>query len=183
MQNTSSLSPDTPLEHFKLVEDVIAHIRAKLPAEDGAESWKVVCEDVLHCELSAVEPLLLQELIAAQGHPEEQQTVRGLLRAVSWYRYPPKDVTTQLADLVTLRSAYMDQADQSRLNEIEQALREQYQGDQALKAADAVDVLFLHADAPSQKEPLREMRDQLYYQLLYPHWFEAAKRRAATPAG
>lgn len=183
MQNTSSLSPDTPLEHFQLMEDVIAHIRAKLPAESGTHSWKAVCEDVLHCELSAVEPLLVQELLAAQGHPDEQQTVRGLLRAVSWYQHPQKDIAALLGELSTLRGVYPETGDQMRLDEIEQALREQHQGDQALKAADAVDALFVQANAPSQKEALREIRDQLYYQLLYPHWFEAAKRQAATPAG
>ena len=177
----SELSPqmvDAPLEHFELIEDVIAHIRTKLPAESGPHSWKNVCEDVLHCQLPVVEPLLLQELEAAKGQTDEEQKIRGLLRAVSWYRHLPKTAAEILSEVNHLRPTHPSPEDQTALDAIQQALEAQFEGHDALPAAEAIDRLF-QAATEDQKVPLRLIRDQLYYQLLYPHWFEVVKRWAA----
>ncbi len=171
---------ETPLEHFELIEDVVAHIKAKLPAESGSNSWKNVCEDVLHCQLPLVEPLLLQELAANTGNTDEQEKIRGLLRAVSWYKHPPKSVEDLGKILNHLRPTHPDNEDQADLNLIQSAFEQQLEGENALPAADAVDRLFVKPQPEEQKNLLRQVRDQVYYQALYPHWFDVVKRWAAT---
>lgn len=174
------MNPDVPLEHFELIEDVVAHIRTKLPAESGPGSWKLVCEDVLHCQLPAVEPILLRELEAAKGHPEEEEKIRGLLRAVSWYRHPPKTIPELLAQISRMRSTHPRSEDQTAFDTVESALQNQLEGEQALPAAETIDRLFTQSPRDDERAKLREIRDQVYYQLLYPHWFEVVKRWAAT---
>lgn len=171
--------PEAPLEHFTLIEDVIAHIRTKLPAESGPESWRMVCEDVLNCHLPAVEPLLLKELEQNQQNPDEQEKIRGLLRAASWYRHPPKSQAELLKDLNQLRPTHPKAEDQQALDAIQTAFEQQLEGSAALPAANAIDRLFRDATNPETQAKLREVRDQLYYQLLYPHWFEVVKNWAA----
>jgi hypothetical protein len=177
---TPSTHSETPLEHFELIEDVVAHIRTKLPADSGPESWRAVCEDVLHCQLPAIEPLLLKELAAAQGNVDEQEKLRGLLRAVSWYRHPRMSADEIVAQLNHLRPTHPGSENEAVLDTIQEALEKQYEGAEALKAADSVDALFANAKSEEEKEKLRQIRDQVYYQLLYPHWFEIVKNWAAT---
>lgn len=180
MPELSSQTPDAPLEHFELIEDVIAHIRTKLPADSGPESWKNVCEDVLHCQLPNVEPLLLKELAAAKGNLADEEQIRGLLRAVSWYNHPPKTTEEIVAAVKRLRPTHPSADDHAKLDLIQSALEQQMQGKELLSAADAVEQLFTHAQHEDQKTTLRIVRDQIYYQLLYPHWFEVVKRWAST---
>lgn len=169
---------EAPLEHFELIEDVVAHIRTKLPAESGPESWKNVCEDVLHCHLPQVEPLLLKELEAVKGNSTEEEQIRGLLRAVSWYNHPPKTTEQILRDLGHLRPTHPKQEDQTLLDTVQSALEKGLDGKDALPAAEAIDALFARATHEDHRVTLRTVRDQLYYQLLYPHWFEVVKRWA-----
>lgn len=169
---------EAPLEHFELIEDVVAHIRSKLPAESGENSWKMVCEDVLQCHLPQVEPLLLQELAQADGNLEEEQKLRGLLRAVSWYQHPPRTTEELVTTLNHLRPTHPDPADQTRLQTIQAALQERKMGSEALSAADDVEALFKTARGEDERAKLREVRDQIYYQLLYPHWFDVMKQWA-----
>lgn len=180
MPELSPNAPEAPLEHFELIEDVINHIRTKLPAESGPGSWKNVCEDVLHCQLPAVEPLLLQELVAVKGDADETSRIRALLRAVSWYRHPPKQTSDLLETINRLKPTHPGTEDQTHLNTIQEALEQKYEGADALKAADAVEALFAKEQREDLRDALREVRDQVYYQLLYPHWFEVVKRWAAT---
>ncbi len=170
---------EAPLEHFTLIEDVIAHIRTKLPAESGPESWRLVCEDVLNCHLPAVEPLLLKELEQNQQNPDEQEKIRGLLRAASWYRHPPKTTDELLKTINQLRPTHPRNEDQQALDAIQAALEGQLEGGAMLPAANAIDHLFRDASRPDEQEKFREIRDQVYYQLLYPHWFEVVKQWAA----
>ncbi len=180
MSDLSSQTAEAPLEHFELIEDVIAHIRTKLPAESGPNSWKNVCEDILHCQLPTVEPLLLQELETAKGNATEEEKIRGLLRAVSWYAHPPKTTEEILTDLSHVRPTHPSPPDQSRLDTIQAALEQKLEGKEALPAAEAIDELFAEAAHEDQRATFRLVRDQIYYQLLYPHWFEVVKRWAAT---
>lgn len=180
MSEPSSITIDTPLEHFELIEDVIAHIRTKLPAESGPGSWKAVCEDVLHCQLPAVEPILLRELDAAQGNTDEQSKIRALLRAVSWYRHPPKNAEELVTEIQHLHSTHPGAEDHAAFAAVEEALKNQSQGAEALQAADAIDQLFARAQNDDHKGRLRQIRDQIYYQLLYPHWFEVVKHWVAA---
>lgn len=179
MSNLSPLPNEAPLEHFELIEDVVAHIRGKLPADSGANSWKMVCEDVLQCHLPQVEPLLLKELAQAEGDLEEEQKLRGLLRAVSWYQHPPRTTEELLSTLNALRPTYSDPGDQARLETIQTALEAQKTGSELLSATDAIEALFQTARSEEERLKLRELRDQIYYQLLYPHWFEVMKEWVA----
>lgn len=151
MSEPSPITIDTPLEHFELIEDVIAHIRTKLPAESGPGSWKAVCEDVLHCQLPAVEPILLRELDAAQGNTDEQSKIRALLRAVSWYRHPPKNAEELVTEIQHLHSTHPGTEDHAAFATVEEALKNQSQGAEALKAADAIDQLFARAQNDDHK--------------------------------
>ncbi len=180
MPDPSSSTQEAPLEHFELIEDVIKHIRTKLPADSGSSSWKNVCEDVLHCQLPVVEPLLLQELAAVKGDADETNKMRALLRAVSWYRHPPKQVDELIDEVNHLKPTHPGTEDQTYLSTIQDAFERKLEGSEMLKAADAVEALFANASREDQRDALREIRDQVYYQLLYPHWFEVVKRWAAT---
>lgn len=180
MPEPSSQTPDAPLEHFELIEDVVAHIRTKLPADSGADSWKMVCEDVLHCQLPAVEPILLKELEAAKGQPDEEEQIRGLLRAVSWYRHPRQETKELITQINHLKPTHPEPADQTLLATIQDTLEQQREGKEALPGAEAIDALFARARNEEEKTKLRQVRDQVYYQLLYPHWFEVVKRWAAN---
>ena len=163
------------LEHFILIEDVIAHIRTKLPDPSNAERWKHVCTDVLHCQLPVVEPVLLKELAAVRGQNDKEQEIRALLRAVSWYQHPAKSREELLTALVAWREAPFAVAHQTELAKIQVALQTEQQGTDVLPAAQAVEMLFVQVNTVAERETLREVRDQLYYQLLYPHWFEIVK--------
>ncbi|MBP7133625.1 hypothetical protein KBA73_00235 [Patescibacteria group bacterium] len=173
-----SQKPELVLEHFTHIEDVVRFVKEHLPKGTGTGEWKNVCEDVLHCELEKIEPLLLEELKKHPQETKEDELIRALLRAASWYTHP------QLSSADLLKQADILLANEE-LTEISHAsdalllakttLEKELSGVDVLPAAQALETLIERFTDGTNKEAtlllLRELRDQLYYQLLYPHWF------------
>ena len=95
---------DTTLEHFTHIEDVVTFVKEHLPPGGSVEAWKNICEDVMHCELSKVEPLLLKQLAEKDGHHHTEEDIRALLRATSWYTHPQLSQEELLAQVETLKT-------------------------------------------------------------------------------
>jgi hypothetical protein len=167
--------PKTELEHFQHVEDVITFIKQRLPKEAGPEAWKNVCEDVLNCHLPVVEPMLKEALKDVKGHPSEENTIRGLLRAVSWYQHPQLSLEQLLKNIEKL-SPIVSSEEQPYLQTIREILEQKKDGFDAYPAALAIETLLSAPSTTEHQTELIELRDQIYYQLLYPHWFEVMKQ-------
>lgn len=169
---------DTTLEHFAHVEDVVAFVKKHLPPEADSSAWKNVCEDVLHCELTKVEPLLFAALQKKDEHAHTEDEIRALVRAASWYTHPQRSAEVLAEEALTLKSvleaAGIKDAG-SALDLAITALEDHLTEHEALPAANALELLIekLRIDTAhaSFLTPVRELRDQIYYQLLYPHWF------------
>lgn len=169
---------DASLEHFAHIENVVAFVKSHLPPEVGPEAWKRVCEDVLHCELTKVEPLLTKQLATQDAHAHQEEEIRALLRAASWYTHPQLPTEALLHQAKILRTILAPQADgtiPSHLETIQVALQQGLSGHEALPAAQAIEAILRVITqnpvlSPAQI-PAHELRDQIYYQLLYPHWF------------
>ena len=172
---------DTSLEHFVHIEDVVRFIQQHLPPEQGEDTWRAVCTDVLHCELAKVEPILLKALQATRD-PKQTETIRELIRAASWYTHPQlsqEALVNTLDTLVRHLPAHADLLSEQQIHTIRTALTQEHEGAKALPASQAIDQLIIAlSNSPVLESlliPAREVRDQLYYQLLYPHWFEIVK--------
>ena len=176
MPDLSLQDAKASLEHFALIEDVLIYIRKKLGTETHPDAWKQVCEDILHCELPKIEPHLLHALADTKGQLVEEQKIRGLLRAVSWFTHPAKTIEELITILGHLKETHPREEDQAHLDLVHDALEKKKEGAEAHPAAEAIDVLFSHAHDEAERVHLRELRDQIAYQLLYPHWFEVVKR-------
>jgi hypothetical protein len=169
---------DTSLEHFTHIEDVVAFVKKHLPAEADAEAWKNICENVMHCELRKVEPLLTKQLAEKDAHHHSEEDIRALLRATSWYTHPQLSREALLAQVENLKKILEpnispDTSDQLEMIRI--AIQDQMAGHEALAAAEAIEALLKSLNAnptlTNTLTPAHELRDQIYYQLLYPHWF------------
>lgn len=165
---------DTSLEHFAHIEDVVDFVKKQLPADADHEAWKNVCEDVLHCELTKVEPMLLKELEHRSEHPNEEEHVRALVRAASWYTHPQLNQEQLLAQITFLES-HLATNHLDLLKMIGTAIQTPLSGSDARNAAKAIEDLIESTKTTNPDQSvitaLHELRDQIYYQLLYPHWF------------
>jgi hypothetical protein len=170
---------DTSLEHFSHIEDVVAFVKRQLPENANHDAWKNVCEDVLHCELTKVEPLLLKELDQANEHSNEEEHIRSLVRAASWYTHPQLTQEQLLAKIDQLVPKLQGNLIH-QLQTIRTAIQTPKSGTEARDAAEVIEALIAALNtAPTDTETqttLRELRDQIYYQLLYPHWFAIVTR-------
>lgn len=169
---------DTSLEHFAHIEDVVEFVKTHLPPDANTDTWKQVCQDVMHCELQKVEPLLLQQLQKTDGHAHTEEEIRGLLRAASWYTHPQHTSDVLIEDAETLKEALIASNVKNAsewLDEVMIALEQHLTEHNALPATEAIESLIeqLHTDPTlsSFLPSAQELRDQIYYQLLYPHWF------------
>lgn len=169
------MSEESQLEHFRHVEEVVEYIKKRLPQEVGPDAWKNVCEDVLNCHLPAVEPMLLKELEDVQGNPSEENNVRGLLRAVSWYTHPQLSINALLTKIDELEEMATPE-DKRSLETVREALKKAQHGFDAYPAALAIESLKKCSLVKEEETAIHELRDQIYYQLLYPHWFEVMKQ-------
>ena len=171
-----AVSPN--LEHFSHIEDVVAFIKQHVPANADATTWKNVCEDVMHCELDKVEPVLTTQLKTTDTHAHTEDEIRGLLRAASWYTHPQLTTEALLKQVELIKTTLIplpNPKQEGDLNTIFATIQNHVAGHEALPAAQAIEELlaFLQ-DNPSLSAlmiPAHELRDQIYYQLLYPHWF------------
>lgn len=168
------------LEHFAHVEDVVNFVKAHLPPNADATAWKNVCEDVLHCELTKVEPLLTEQLAQQDAHHHREEDIRALLRAASWYTHPQLSTEALLTQADQLQRLFSGDAVAPKLDQVRAAIRDQYAGHEARLAAQILEELLERIRQNPSLEagllPARELRDQIYYQLLYPHWFETVKQ-------
>lgn len=175
---------DTSLERFVHIEDVVRFIKTHLPETPGTEQWQNICTDVLHCELAKVEPILLNELTKTKETPQADE-VRELLRAASWYTHPqatPAELDQKLGELNTRLAGYG--FSEERFFALQRALTEKQSGSEALSAANAIEqaiqTIHDHPELATLLSTAQAIRDQIYYQLLYPHWFEIVKVWAQT---
>lgn len=192
-------------EHLATIKDVRAYLEQKFSGDPKKAN---ICQYPFGCDIDVLEPILLEDLVNAKlTDPDHGQwsRLRSLIRAASYLTHSRPET----AKLIPLAESFVQEAEahqkQLARTEPEEAkdweeirtmalamVRALVQG---LKAEDAEPAAraaehFLHLAYREKQNTqrlrsLRELRDQIYFQRLYPTWFEAGterlKKRNARP--
>ncbi len=187
-------------EHITTTKDVRAYLQERFPNDPTKSN---LCQYPIGCDITDVEPFLIDDLIAekmrateSKGSNETIARLRKLIRAASWISHArPRDepllaLARSLADEVEKKQQEIARTDPQESKEwndvlsmahvIASALHDHLAGAEAESAAQAieyfVDIARKNPHDQRRLKHLRELRDQLYFQRLYPTWFLAGMK-------
>ncbi len=182
-------------EHILTTKDVRDYLAKKF-RDDPARAN--LCKYPLGCDVNDVEPILQKDLLDAKTtgsvvDPKNIHQLRQLIRAASWGSIVSKSperhlaLAHELVESVEARQRELERTDPDEAKEwneiahmanvVEDALTHHLAGDEAEIAAQAMEH-FLSVAIKERRDRvtltrLRELRDQIYFQRLYPIWFRA----------
>lgn len=155
------------LEHIPTQEDAeryLHDVRARLRPSRHGKHATIFSKNL--------EEFLQHERNAAHDDTHKAM-VRGLIRAVSWHRYPRTTHETLIAGIKQEHAQTTDAQTHMRWQSVLDGLRLHLCGEDAEPATRAIEDLIEQAYARhnnKQYESWRPIRDQLYMQRLYPTW-------------
>ncbi len=182
------------LEHIPTILDVRKYLENKFEEDAGKTD---LCRYPFGCDIDRLEPILLAELVDVKASdapdPKHLGHLRSMIRAASYFTHL-RPIATELIPFAEslVEEVQAHQQELARLEPEEakdwddireaaqsvvNALQRGQKGEEAEPAALAVeyflDRVYQQKKYSGYLKKMRELRDQIYFQRLYPGWFEA----------